>query len=151
MCLFSTSYLVQTFSVVPISYPKLCCPCTLLRAFPNLGSAHQVFNPHVLCASSIFTHFSLCLFLFTSLHFSFGLPALRCPLTAIFHLLIATWSSLFFSPHDLTISVSLLLFSHICLPHLPWLLFLHSWSSQSSLLPSSISTFSFLFFLARFA
>ena len=42
----------------------------------------------------------------------------------------------------LTTSVSLLVFSHLCLPHLHLLLFLLSRSSQSSLFPSSMSTFS---------
>ena len=91
---------------------------SLLRLFPCLGSEHQVFNLHVLrsCASSIFTPFSFIYFLITSLHFSFSLPIFRCP--------------------------SLLLFSPVCLPHLPLLLILHSRSSQSSSFPpcSTITT-----------
>ena len=55
-------------------------------------------------------------FIITSLHLSFGLPIFRCPPTSIFHALIHILLS--FSPHGLTISVSLLLCSHLCLPHL---------------------------------
>ena len=55
-------------------------------------------------------------FRITSLHLSFGLPIFRCPPTSIFHALIHILLS--FSPHGLTISVSLLLFSQLCLPHL---------------------------------
>ena len=79
-----------------------------------------------------------CLFFITSLHFSFGLPIFRCPHTSMFSVLHRRQS---FSPHGLTISVSFLLFSYFCLPHLSLFLFLHSWSS-------SISPFSFQFFLA---
>ncbi len=49
--------------------------------------------------------------------------------------------------HGLTISVSLLLSLYLCLSHLPLLLFLRSWSSQSCLFPSSISAFSSVYFL----
>ena len=64
-----------------------------------------------------------------------------------FHVLITTYFFRSFSPRGPSTSVSLLLFSDLCLPHLPLLLFLHSSSFQSTLFPSSISTFSFLFFL----
>ena len=73
--------------------------------------------------------FLLYVFLITSLHLSFGLPICQGPPTSIFSLLHLLQS---FSPHGLTISVSLLLWSHVCLPHLPLLLSLHSGSSQSS-------------------
>ena len=69
-------------------------------------------------------------FLIIPLHLSFGLPVFRCPPTSSSSVFISIWPN---------ISVSLLLFSHLCLPYLPLLLFLHSWS-QSSLFPSSIST-----------
>ena len=84
-------------------------------------------------------------FLITSVHLSFGLPKFRRPPTSIFHVLVTTSSSVFLSkwPNHL----SLLLFSHLSLPHLPLLLFLHSSSSQSSLFPSSNSTFSSYFFI----
>ena len=61
----------------------------LPRPFPYLGSAHQVFNIHVLrsCASSIFTSLSFMSFLITSLHLSFGLPIFRCPPISIFHVI----------------------------------------------------------------
>ena len=72
-------------------------------------------------------------FLITSLHLSFWLLLFRCPSTSMFSLLHLLQS---FSPHGLTISVSLLLFYHVCLPHLPLVLFRHSWSSQSSLFHS---------------
>ena len=71
-----------------------------------------------------------------------------CSTSFVFPLLHLALS---YPPHVLTISVSLLLFSHLCLPHLPLILFLLSWSSQSSLFPSSISTFSSLFFLVSLA
>ena len=69
----------------------------LLRPFPHLESAHQVFNLHVLrsCASSIFTCFLFMSFLITSLHLSFGLPTFQCPPTSIFHILLTISSSVF--------------------------------------------------------
>ena len=81
----------------------------LLQPFPYLGTAHQVSSLHVLqsCTSSVFTCLSFRYFLITSLHLSFSLPIFRCPTTSIFHVLITLHS---FSPHVLTISVSLLLF-----------------------------------------
>ena len=93
----------------------------LLRSFAYLGSAHQVFNLHVLWsyASSIFSCFSFMSFLITSLRLSFGLPIFRSPPTSVFSLLHLLQS---FSPDGQTISVSLLLFYHLCLPHLPLLL-----------------------------
>ena len=96
----------------------------LLQAFPYLGSSHRVFNLHVLrsYASSIFTPSTFVSFLITSLHLSFCLHIFRCEPTSIIHVL----HQQSFSPHGLTISVSLLLFSDLCLPHLPLLLFLHS-------------------------
>ena len=117
-------------------------------AFPYLGSAPQVFNLHVLrsCASSIFTCFSFMSFLITSLHLCFAFPIFLCPPTSISNIIITNLLQSF-APHGLTISVSLLSFSHLCLPHLSLFIFLHSRSSQSSLFSSSISTFSFLFFL----
>ena len=68
----------------------------------------------------------LCIFLNSSpssLHFTFSLPIFLCPPTSIFPLLHLRQS---FSPHVLTISVSLLLFSLLCLPHLILILFLLS-------------------------
>ena len=114
----------------------------LFRPFPYLGSVHRLSSLHVFryCASSIFTCFAFMYVLTTSLHLRFGVPIFRC-----LYLLLS------FSPHGLTISVTLLLFLHLYLPHLPLLLFLLSSSSQSSLSPSSISTFSSPFFLASFA
>ena len=54
-----------------------------------MGSAHQVFNLHVLqsCASSIFTCFFFVRFLISSLHLSFGLPIFWCPPNSMFSLL----------------------------------------------------------------
>ena len=96
----------------------------LLRCFPYLDSAHQVFNLHVLrCwSSSIFTPFSFMSFLITSLHLSLCRPMFWCPPTSIFRVLIELHLLHSFSPRGLTISVSLIL----CLPHMPLLLFLHS-------------------------
>ena len=66
------------------------------------------------CSSSLRTPFSFIFFLIISLHLSFGLPVFRCPPTSIslLHIRIS------FSPHGLT--------SHLCLPYLHLLLFLHS-------------------------
>ena len=99
----------------------------LLWPFPYLGLAHQVFNLHVLlsCAPSIFTCFPFMSFLSFLLHhstsavsffLSFSVHPLSCS-----HLLLQS-----FSAHGLTISVSLLLCSHLCFPHPPFILFLHS-------------------------
>ena len=85
----------------------------LLRPFPYLGSAHQVFNLHVLrfCVSSIFTPFSFMYFLITSLHLSFGVPIFRCPPTSTFHVLITTSSSVFLSACPNHLSLAYLIFS----------------------------------------
>ena len=85
----------------------------LLRTFPYLGSAHQVFNLHVLqsYASSIFTYFSFMSFLITSLHLSFGLPIILCPPTSIFHVLITTSSSVFLSTWPNHLSLASIIFS----------------------------------------
>ena len=87
----------------------------LLRPFPYLGSAQQVFNLHVLryCASSIFTCFSFMYFRITSLHLCFGLPIFRYPPTSIFHVLLTTPSSVFLStwPNSLASLIFSLIFS----------------------------------------
>ena len=83
-----------------------------LRPFPYLGSAHRVFNLHVLwsCGSSIFTWFSFMSFLITSLHLSsFGLPILRCPPTSMFSFLQS--SSAFLSTRRNHLSLASLIFS----------------------------------------
>ena len=55
------------------------------------------------------------LFLITSRHFSFSLPIFRCPLTSIFYDLITIHLHQSFFPHDLIISVSLLLcLTYVC-------------------------------------
>ena len=56
--------------------------------FIYLGSAHRVFNLHVLrsCASSIFTYFSFMSFCITLLHLTSGIPIFQCPPTTDFHL-----------------------------------------------------------------
>ena len=79
------------------TYLYFFCLVLLIWPFPYLGSAHQIFNLHVLrsCAS-IFTPFSFVSFLITSLHLSFGLPIFRCPPTSMFLLLrllqcFSTW------------------------------------------------------------
>ena len=119
--------------------------------FPNwsrrIKCSFSTFSGLVSSAYSLGTPFSFMYFR-TSLHLSFSVPIFRCPPIFMFSLLHLLQS---FSPHGLTISVSLLIFRHLCLPHLPLLLILLSSSSQSSLFPSSISTFSSLFFLASFA
>ena len=60
----------------------------LLRSFPYLGSAHRVFNLHVLryCASCIFTCFSFMSFLITSLHLSLNIIH-----NIILNVISATW------------------------------------------------------------
>ena len=112
------------------------------------ASSFQSPRSLVLCFFCLY-FFSFKYFLITSLHLSFGLPIFLCPPTYISHVLITNLLQSF-SPHGLTMSVSLLSFPRLCLPHLPFLIFLHSRSSQSSLFSSSISTFSFLFFLTSF-
>ena len=121
--------------------------------FPYLGSAYRVFNLHVRRsgASSIFTCFSFVPFLITSLHLSFSLPTYRYPPTSIFHILITTPSSVRLSTWPNHLSLASLIVSLMFAPHLPLLLFLHSWYSHSSLFPSSISAVSFLYYLASFA
>ena len=120
----------------------------LLRPFPYLGSAHRIFTPRspVLC----FYVYSILSFVHV---FSYNItpPQFRSSYLSVsthFHVLITSSSSAFLSTCHNHASVSLLLFSHLCLPHLP--LFLHSWSSQSSLFPSSTMRISSLFFLASF-
>ena len=105
----------------------------LLVPFSYLWSVHRVFNLHALrsCASSIFTCFSFVSFLITSLHLSFALPIFRCPPTSIFPSLHLLQS---FSPHALTISVSLLLFSDLCFPLPPSLFLYSSWGELITLL-----------------
>ena len=84
-------------------FPQVCCFRTLFHiassSFFLFGSAHRVFILHVLrfCASSLCTPFSFMSFRITSLQLSFGLPIFRCPLTSIFHVLIATSYSVFLS------------------------------------------------------
>ena len=54
-------------------------------------------------------------FLIRSRHFSFSLPIFRCPLTSIFYDLITIHLHQSFFPHDLIISVSLLLcLTYVC-------------------------------------
>ena len=84
-------------------------------AFPLFGigaSSFQSPRSLVLCVFYLYS-FLLRVFSYdiTSLHLSFGLPIFRCPPTSMFSLLHLLQS---FSPHGLTISVSLLLFSHLC-------------------------------------
>ena len=68
--------------------------------FPYLGSAHRVFDLHVLpsCGSSIFTPFPFMSFLITSLHLSFCLPIFQCPPTSMFLVLHLLQSSDFTLP-----------------------------------------------------
>ena len=75
------------------------------------ASSFQYLRSQVLCLYI----FSFMFFLISSLHLSFGLPIFRCPPTYMLSLLHLLQS---FSPHGLTISVSLRLFSNVCLPHL---------------------------------
>ena len=89
--------------------------------FSFLHSAHRVF---ILCSSVVF-FFSLHSYL---LHVFLYISPLRCPLTSIFHVLIATSFSLVLLSICRSYLVSLLLVSHLCLPHLPLLLFLPSQS-----------------------
>ena len=124
--------------------------CDLLRSFPYFGSAHRVLILSVLRSrsSSRCTLVSFIYFLLPSLHLSISLPIYRCPHTSIsvsvflslgvhplpcshYYIFRCPPTSMFsllhilqsFSPHDLTASVSLLLFlpdllnplySHVC-------------------------------------
>ena len=113
--------------------PNLNCTILLLRPF-SIWGRHIEFSISTFSGLVLLLYllsFSFMYFLITSVHLSFGLAIFRCPSTSIFPLLHLLQS---FSPHGLAISVSLLLFSHLCLPYLPLLLFLHSWSSQSSII-----------------
>ena len=82
-------------------------------------------------------------FMLTLLHLS-CLPIFQCPIFSIFHVLITTASCFFLStcPNHLSFTSLIVspMFATPALIHV--LLFLLSWSSQSSLFPSSISTFS---------
>ena len=95
-------------------FKNLHGPLLLLRPIPYLGSAHRVFNLHVLrtCTSSVNTNFSIMYFLLiTSLHLSLGLPVCRCPPISIFHVIITTSSSIFLSTCPYHISLASLIFS----------------------------------------
>ena len=77
--------------------------------------------------SPVLSFFYLYLFLLLSFSYNITPPQFRSPYlsvstTSMFSILHLLQS---FSPHGLTISVSVLLFSHLCLPHQP-LLFLRS-------------------------
>ena len=76
---------------------------------------------------SIFTRFSFVCFLVTSLHHI--PPQFRSSYLSVsthFHLPRSHYCLIpSFSPHGLNILVSLLLFSPLCLPHLPLPLFIH--------------------------
>ena len=75
-------------------------------AFSLFGVGALSFHSHFQsCACSLCTPFSFMYFRITSLHLSFSLPIFWCPLTSMFSLLHLPLS---FSPHRLTISVSLL-------------------------------------------
>ena len=125
---FRSSYLsVSThFRAVDLIHLDCDLTCTSSSAFSLFGVGTSSFHSplaRVLCFFSLYS-FLLHVFI-TSLHLSFGLPIFQCPPTSIVHLLVAT-ALLSFSTHGLTISVSLLLYSHSCLPHLPLLIFLLS-------------------------
>ena len=93
----------------------------VLWPFLYLGSAHRVFNLHVLrsCASSLCTTFSFMSFLITSLHFSFDLPIFRCPPASIFHVIITTYSSVFLSTWSNHLGLGFYYFlTYVCPPAL---------------------------------
>ena len=100
-------------TVVSPKYLFLNSRLLLLRPFPYLGSAHRVFNLHVLpsCASSI-----LLLIAPPQFRSSYLLVSTH------FHVVITTSSSVFLStwPNHLSLA------SLICLPHLRLPLFLLS-------------------------
>ena len=81
-----------------------------LFAFPYLASVHRVVNLHV-------GHTFVCIVLLLSLHVSHSC-LLIASLHLSFSLRIFSLQRLLqcFSSHGLTISVSLILFSHLCLP-----------------------------------
>ena len=93
-----------------------------LRPFTLFGVGASSFQFPRSPILSFFPPFSFMSFLITSLHLSFGLPIFLCPPTSMFSLLHLLQS---FSPHALTISVSLLLFSHLCLPRMFSIIFPH--------------------------
>ena len=117
----------------------------LLRPFPYLGSAHLVFNLHVLrsCACSIFTCFSFMSFLITSFRSSY------LSVSTHFHVLITTSSSVSVStwPNHLSLASFIVSFMFAT----PAFAHISSFLTFSILFPPSISTFSSLLFLASFA
>ena len=119
-----------------------------MRRCQILASAHRVFSVSTFSDLVLLLSLLFLIFLRASLHLSFGLHIIS--MSTHFHVLVTTSFSPFSSPWPNHLSLASLI-SHLCLPHRPLLLFLHSWSSQSSLFPSSISTFSSRFFLASFA
>ena len=134
--------------------------CTFLRNGSSLlyGLSPSVGVGASSCQSpwsTVVCFFDLYLVLLLVLSYNITPPPFRSSYIALstyFHLPCSHYYLLHpFSPHDLTIPVLLILFPHLCLPHLPLLLFLQPLSSQSSLFPSSISTLSFLLFLGNFA
>ena len=139
-------------SVYAVRTPFCCQSLTYLvlfhGPFPYLGSEHQVsilqvlhlvLLPSVLLSPSCLfvQHHSTSVLVFLP----FSVHSLPSSTFSLLHI------PQFFSPHILTISVLLLWFSYLHSPHLPLLLFLLSWSSQCSLVPSAISTSSSLLFL----
>ena len=108
-------------------------PSSSSSAFSLFGiGAHWVFNLHVLrsCASSLSIAFSFVSFLWPLRH-SFSLSFGVHPLSPSMSSLLSS------SPHRLTISVSLLLFSYLWLPQLPSLKMMSSFLIFY-LFPSSI-------------
>ena len=118
-----TPHLLFFFGLSPIyGTSSFHSPCSTVLCFFSLYS----------CLLHVF--YVLCI---TSMHLSFFLRILWCLLTSIFQIIITTSSSVFLStcPNHLSLAS---LMSPLCLPHMPLLLFLLSWSSQSSLFPLSI-------------
>ena len=118
----------------------------LFALYSVLGSAHQVFILHVLryCASLSVLDCLLHVFSYNIAPTQFWSSIFLCPLISIFHFLIATSTSVFLSTCPNHLSFASLIFSRLHFPHLAFLLFLLFCSSQSSLFPSAISTFSSL-------
>ena len=116
-----------TIRPIDVNYEMFCDTALmhllLIRYFRYRRSTHRVVIIHLLrsCAFSIITHFPFMFFLLffnitpPSVFLCFGIHPLLSSMFSLLHLPHYSY------PHGLTISVSLLLLSHLCLPHMPLL------------------------------
>ena len=134
-------YLIIVYSSSYSSFPHLCLRSEFLLS---------MFSGIVFLLSIFLSPLWVVTCRMSSLHFSFGFPNFRRAPTSIFYVLVITSSCVCLSTCLNHLSLASLV-ADWCLPHLPLLVLIMSWSSQSSAFPWSISTFSYLFFLASLA